>query len=157
MSANRRILTIIALFAVLAFFPQLGYSTGAGTKKMCTSCVASNECKGSLECVDQDGHLGTTSPRTCGDLCPAGAICFRNPACVSTFSELIDKIANFIFWVGLGLAPLMILVGAVYIFTAAGDPAKIKTAMHIFLYTGIGLVIIITAKALAAVITGIFK
>jgi len=155
MDNKPRILTIVVLLAVLIFLPQLGYGTGAGTKKPCAPCAASDECKGSLKCVNNSGVVA--NPGTCGDECLAGTICFRNPACVSTFSELIDKVASFIFWVGLGLAPLMILVGAVYIFTAAGDPAKVKTAMHIFLYTGIGLVIIITAKALAAVITNIFK
>ncbi|MFH0791959.1 MAG: pilin [bacterium] len=155
MVTKSRILAVVALLAVLVIFPQIGYGTGAGTKKPCAACADSNECKGSLKCVNNSGVVA--NPGTCGDECVSGTICFRNPACVSTFEELINKVASFIFWVGLGLAPLMILVGAAYIFLAAGDPAKVKTAMHIFLYTGIGLVIIITAKALAAVITGIFK
>ena len=154
MTRSRRYIAIFVFFVVIAIFPQTIFAT----KKICEECTAADACTGSLKCVDNNGKLvGGATKGTCGDLCPAGTICFRNPACVSTFSELINKIANFIFWVGLGLAPLMILVGAVYIFTAAGDPAKVKTAMNIFLYTGIGLVIIITAKALAAVITGIFK
>ena len=93
MTRSRRYIAIFVFFVVIAIFPQTIFAT----KKICEECTAADACTGSLKCVDNNGKLvGGATKGTCGDLCPAGTICFRNPACVSTFSELINKIANFI-------------------------------------------------------------
>ncbi|MFH0792294.1 MAG: pilin, partial [bacterium] len=119
----------------------------AGTKKTCESCTAGGECAS-----------GNCASGKCASVpCAAGSICVPNPICSETFEELLDRIAGFIFWVAIILVPIMIIIGAFIILTAAGDPEKIKKAMNIFLYTAIGVILVLTARALASVINNIFK
>ena len=46
----------------------------------------------------------------------------------------------------------MVIIGAFYLMTAGGDPGRVKTAQTIFIYTGAGLLIVVMAKALVAVV-----
>jgi len=69
-----------------------------------------------------------------------------------TIEELIDTIINFIFFLALALAPLMVLIGAFYIMTAAGNPDKVRQGTNIILYTAIGFGIILFAKGLISMV-----
>jgi len=80
---------------------------------------------------------------------------FPNPLLYDTFGDLIGVIVNFVFTLVLVIAPLMIIIGAFYLLTAAGDPKKIDTGKNIILYTLIGLAIILFARGLVAVIESI--
>ena len=84
---------------------------------------------------------------------PAGAaISFINPIRFKTFGELIGAIINFIFNIALVIAPIMFIISGFYFITAAGDPAKIKTAKDIIWYAVIGLVVVLLAKGLIQVL-----
>ncbi len=76
----------------------------------------------------------------------------ENPLKTKTFEELIKNIINFIFYIALALSPLMVIIGAFYILTAAGDEKRITTGKNIILYTLIGLLIIFFAKGLISLI-----
>jgi len=81
------------------------------------------------------------------------AIIIDNPLKkAESFIDLVDIITNFIFWVGIAIGPLMIIIGGFYFLTAAGSEEKIRTAKNIILYTVIGLAIILLAKGLVSVI-----
>ncbi len=80
------------------------------------------------------------------------AVEFQNPLEYETFGELIDAIIKFIFYIAVVIAPLMIIIGAFYILTAGGDPKKIGTGKNIIIYTLVGLVIILLARGLIAMI-----
>ena len=80
------------------------------------------------------------------------AIEFENPLEYDTFEKLIDAIVTFIFTASLLLAPIMVLIGAFTMMTAAGNPAKVKTANNIFIYTGVGLLIVFMGKGLISAI-----
>lgn len=77
------------------------------------------------------------------------------PTSYTTFEELIDAIVNFLFWVGVGLAPLMILIGAFFLVTAAGDPSKVQRGKTIILYTAIGFIVVLLAKGLISMVRNI--
>ena len=115
-------------------------------KKTCESCSGPADCA-SGNCVNNKCVAAS---------CPPGSVCIPNPVCSETFGELLDKITGFIFWVAIGLAPVMVAIGAFILATAAGSPEKFKTAMNIFLYTGIGTLLVLMARALASVIENIF-
>lgn len=83
---------------------------------------------------------------------PCSIIKLCNPLNYDTFEELVESVANFIFVIALALAPLMIIIGAFYLITAGGDPGRVKTAKMIFLYTGIGILIVLFARGLIAII-----
>jgi hypothetical protein len=78
-----------------------------------------------------------------------------NPLGADSFEGLLDTVINFVFWVGIILAPLMILVAGFFFVTSAGDPKKTGTAKTIILYTAIGLAVILFAKGFAAVLKSI--
>lgn len=85
--------------------------------------------------------------------CPQNAIC--NPLKVCTFEDLINSIINFIFWVAVVIAPLMIIIAAFYFIFSAGDPGKVKTAKSIIFWTIIGFTIVLLAKGIISMIKGI--
>jgi hypothetical protein len=83
------------------------------------------------------------------------AVEFQNPLEYETFGELIDAIIKFIFYIAIVIVPLMLIIGAFYLLTAAGDPKKIGTGKNVIIYTLIGLVVIMLARGLIAVIESV--
>ena len=87
--------------------------------------------------------------------CPFGVICIPNPLKWCTLDDFIYAITNFIFWVVSALAPLMIVIGAFYFLTSAGNPLQVAQGKKIILYTLVGYVIILVSKGLILVIKDI--
>lgn len=77
----------------------------------------------------------------------------ENPLEAESFEDLIDSLINFIFWISIAIAPLMIIIAGFYWLTAAGDPDRVKTALNIIKWTVIGFAIILFAKGLVAIIS----
>lgn len=92
------------------------------------------------------GYLPQNALAACNEPCEPGQLC--NPLCYDSFGDLILAIANFIFTIALALAPLLIVVGGIYIIAAQGDPAKIQNGKNIILYTLIGLLVIFLSRGL---------
>ncbi|MFH1894509.1 MAG: hypothetical protein ABH813_01235, partial [Patescibacteria group bacterium] len=65
---------------------------------------------------------------------------------------LVNGLINFIFTLGVILAPLMYIVAGFYFVTAGGDSQRVTTGKQIALYTTIGLGIILFARGLIAVL-----
>jgi hypothetical protein len=80
----------------------------------------------------------------------------RNPLKAESLTGLLDAIINFIFYLALAIAPIMIIVAGFYFITAAGDPEKIMTAKKLVLWVLIGLLIVFCAKGLIALFKEIF-
>jgi hypothetical protein len=87
--------------------------------------------------------------------CPDGSVCIDNPLQANNLEELVNNIINFIFWVGMALTPIMIIIAGFNFITAAGDPKKVTTAKNIMIWTAVGLAIILLAKGLVAVLKGV--
>lgn len=85
---------------------------------------------------------------------PCPGVCLPNPLNVCTFGDLVDSIMNYIFYIALVLAPLMAVVGAFMLLTAGGDPAQVNKAKEIFLYTGLGLLVVLLGRAVVVAIRG---
>ncbi len=83
-----------------------------------------------------------------------GAI--ENPLRSSNFEEFIDRITNGLFWLGIAVAPMFILIAAFYLLTAAGNTAQIETGKRIIVYTLAGILILIMAKGVIAFMFNIF-
>jgi len=103
-----------------------------------------------------DGN--TVSGDGCSSACQieggggGGIITIEPPITATSFEALVAGITNFIFIIALVLAPLMIIIGAIYLLTSGGDPKKLETGKNIIIYTLIGLAIILLAKGLIAVL-----
>ena len=77
-------------------------------------------------------------------------IVFCSPITHKTFGDLIDAIISFIFNIAIVVVPLLIIIGAFNLLTAAGDQKKITTGKNIITYALIGFAIILLAKGLIA-------
>ena len=84
------------------------------------------------------------------------AITIPNPLEANSFTELLNAIIDFIFYLALGIAPIMIIVAGFFFITAQGDPEKINTAKRIILWVLIGLIIVLCAKGLIKLFGDIF-
>lgn len=114
----------------------------------CQSCSGPADCCPGLTC---DGG----KCRGCQTGGPIGSIFLCNPLMACDFQELINIIINYIFWIAVVLAPLMILIAAFYLITAGGNPERVRTATRIIMYTLIGFAIILLAKGLVSLIINI--
>lgn len=87
--------------------------------------------------------------------CPPDVTCIQNPLCVENFEQLLDVIINFIFWMGIVIAPVMLIIAGFLFVTSVGDPDRVQSAKKMMLYTIIGLVLVIIAKSLIIVLQSI--
>ena len=99
---------------------------------------------------------------TIGQTAWADPVAFCNPLsgdCTGAngkgLDELISGIMNFIFGVAVFVCPALIVWGAFNIATAGGDENKVKSGRDIITYAVIGLVVIILANVIKAVILDI--
>jgi len=93
----------------------------------------------------------------CGDMVtytmPVGTACVcsrNNPE--GNEEGIIDRATNWIFYFGLILAPLFVLVGAFKFFTAGGDFKKASGATKIIIWSVIGLTLALCTRLIYNVI-----
>lgn len=84
-------------------------------------------------------------------LAQAGII-LPNPLAADNIPEFVALLCDLIFYVGLALVALMIIIGGVMLILATGDPEKVATAKRLFFWTGIGTAIILLAEAVSGII-----
>lgn len=76
----------------------------------------------------------------------------ENPIEAESIQELISTIGKSLYAIAFALVPLMVLVGAFYILTAAGNPERVNTGRNIIMWTIIGLGIVIISTGIAELI-----
>jgi len=84
------------------------------------------------------------------------AVTIPNPLKAQSFTQLLEAIIDFIFYLALGIAPIMIIVAGFFFITAQGEPEKIQTAKRIILWVLIGLIVVFCAKGLIKLFGEIF-
>ena len=84
-------------------------------------------------------------------------ITIESPISATSIPALVDRITNWVFYIGIILAPLMILWGAFTFMTAAGQPNKIETGKKIIFWTIAGLVVILLSRMIIGIVTGILS
>lgn len=85
------------------------------------------------------------------------AVSIPNPLKAETFEQLLNSIIDFLFYLALGITPLMIVIAGFYFITAQGDPKKVETAQTIIKWAIIGFIIVICAKGLVQLLKSIFQ
>jgi type IV secretory pathway VirB2 component (pilin) len=78
-----------------------------------------------------------------------------NPIGYSSLGELIHAIVSFIRNVALMIAPIIFIIAGLMYYFAGGNPDKAKQATDLIKYALIGLVIILIANGITAIITDI--
>ena len=74
----------------------------------------------------------------------------------TTLEEIIERLVNLIFTVSIVLVPLMIVLAAFLLVTAAGNPEKIAQAKKIITWSLIGFLIVLLSKGIIAMIKQLF-
>ncbi len=87
----------------------------------------------------------------------ADGLTLVSPIRWDNFPDFLNGIINYLFWFGLALAPVFIIVAAFYFVTAAGNKNQIETGKRIITYTVIGLVLIIMAKGAVELVERMFR
>lgn len=83
----------------------------------------------------------------------ADPVQIENPLGVDAdFTSVMDKIIDFVFKIAVVLAPLMIVVGGAIFVTSGGNLQKTDQAKKIMIWTAVGLLVIIMAKGIIALI-----
>jgi hypothetical protein len=80
-----------------------------------------------------------------------------NPLEADTIEELIEDIIDLLFYIGLAITPIMIVIAAYYFLTSAGDPSKVQIAKRIIFWTVVGMLIILLAKGVISVVRQILS
>lgn len=144
-------LKILLLLTIL--LGQASFVLAIG-KICCTdgNCAGDEKClcDPSHDCQISDGRVTTGKAGVCG---PAGSIIFCPPSTITDIKDLIEAIINWVFSIGIILAPLMIIIGAFMFLTSAGEPDKVRKAKKIIIWTIIGLAVILFSKGLISLIT----
>jgi len=118
-------------------------------------CPYADKVEGALDCEDTDcckviANCTSTPPSSFEY--PPGIIAIENPLTATSFERIIDGILDFIFKIGIVLAPLMIIIGGLLFVTAAGNLEQVERAKKLIIWTGIGFIIILLSKGLLAII-----
>lgn len=107
-------------------------------------------------CQNGNGCCGIgcnhTNDNDCAAPPPTPPRVLTNPLQFGSLEELIEGLINFIFWVAIALAPLMIIIAAFYFLTSGGDPERVRTAKKIIFWTVIGVTIVFLAKGIIYVV-----
>ena len=148
----KKLFAILIIGVILLSQASFVLAVAQGQQCNCSDADCTNsDCDPGLKCFcDPDG----TGPAK-GVCQPAGATVLCPPTKYRTISELIESIINWVFYIGIIIAPLMILVGALYFMTAAGVPQRVETGKKIIFWTIVGLVIILFSKGIISIVKAI--
>jgi len=130
-------------------------------KPYCWSIVASNDTETSAMVYGpsfSSEQVIITPPPCTGSNCGGGT---HGPITISEFlkaltlEEAVNNILNFLFFLALALAVIMILYAAFLLMTSHGNDKQVTKAKTIMTWTILALAIILLAKGLSSAISGI--
>lgn len=160
----RSILALSVIILIFSGWSSLVLATGlsctkAGNDVSAGGCPATEKCC----CCDSKtsdcpGPAGTEAgfcflekvPNSTNDLSCKDVICPFSR--YTDIKDFIDGAVNYIFYISVILAPLMIVVGAFVFLTSAGNPKQSKLGGAIIKWAVIGLAVILFAKGVTAII-----
>lgn len=88
-------------------------------------------------------------------VCPEGSICIQNPLQTTSFTGVVDKILDILFFVAIAVAPVMIIVAGFKFLTGGGDPKNLTTARQMLIWTGVGFGIILLSKGIVMILKSV--
>jgi len=109
--------------------------------------------------IDSSGELRFTTaqpqqapPPPTGSGSSVGQL--QSPILAASLEELFRIITNFLFYLAMGIAPIMIIYAAFLILASGGNAAQVQKGKTIILWTLIAVAIIVFAKGLPSIIKG---
>ncbi len=155
----KKILKFCSIFLLaFLFFSYLGVSHSFATAPLCGACCLKGDCTPltgkTIECI------GALSGSDCnllkntgtGQCKISGETTFCPFSTKREVSQLVDQVSKWMLIVVLVVVPLMILFGAFYILTAAGDTKRSTMGKQIIVWALIGLAIFLFVKVLVSIL-----
>jgi hypothetical protein len=114
-------------------------------------------CQSNTDCQLAPGHTTTPAPTstpTTQPNPPAGGtgVSIPNPIGSGTFQDLVERIARYLFQIGIPIAVIMILYAAFLYMTAGGSEEKVNKAHKALTYAVIGLGILFLAWGITSLV-----
>ena len=141
---------IVSILISVVLISQVGFILAASS--LCGPCDQNSDCNSGLICVGGDTN---TSPAKEGTCQKPDVVTFCNPSRFGSISAIVQKITNWIFWLGIVVAPIMIAWGAILFMTSGGNPSGISRAKSLIMWAIIGLAILLFSRGIISLIRSI--
>ena len=92
---------------------------------------------------------------SCTEEPPLDENCICSPITATSVPALVKTITNWVFYIAIVLSPLMILIGAFFLMTAAGDPKRVETGKKFILWTIVGIAVILFSRVIIGIVRGV--
>lgn len=79
-----------------------------------------------------------------------------NPLKINSISELIDRIVNWLIFIGAPILTFLIIIGAFQILTAAGNEEQVTAGRKTITYAVIGYALLLISKGVTMIIAQLF-
>jgi len=132
-------------FVLAALNDNCCKDTGCGTGEKCY-CEPSTDCALS---ADADKKVTAGKAGTCA---ASGAVVLCSPTRYTKIEDLIESVGDFIFFLGLAIVPLMVVIAGAMILSSAGNPETVTTGKNMLIWTMVGVGVIFISKSLYAII-----
>jgi len=161
----RQILAALTVVIILSGWGGLVLAAGKSCTKGGTDCDAAGEqcccCFGDGTCdkgqANEVEGKGVCFPKEIKSVGPkplpvqcSGVVCPLSRR--TSVEDFIKEAVNYIFYISIIAAPLMIIIGAFLFLTSGGNPKQAKLGGSVIQWTAIGLAIILFAKGITAII-----
>jgi len=83
---------------------------------------------------------------------PGGGGAIENPLGTESFTELVNRIATWVFNIGIALATVMFLWGALLFMTSGGSPERVAQAKRTMVWAAVGLVVCLCGAGITILI-----
>jgi len=134
-------------FVLAALNDNCCRDTGAdacGTGEKCY-CEPSTDC----DLNDTDKKVIAGKAGTCA---ASGAVVLCSPTRYTKIEDLRESVGDFIFFLGLAIVPLMVVIAGAMILSSAGNPETVTTGKNMLIWTMVGVGVIFISKSLYAII-----
>mgnify|MGYP001584499984 CR=1 FL=1 len=86
---------------------------------------------------------------------PTGKTCICNPLQSTSFTGVVDKILNILFFIAIAIAPVMIIMAGFGLLTGGGNPENVTKARQMLVWTAVGFGIILLSKGIVMILRNI--
>jgi hypothetical protein len=79
-------------------------------------------------------------------------VAIQSPINAKSIEDIVNNTIDRIFGIGIILAPLMVVIGGIYILSAGGNPNKVSKGKEVIKWAIVGLAIILFSKGIQQLI-----
>lgn len=154
----KKLLFIISLMLLMAG-QAFALSEPGGPCCQNINCVKYNgahlECKYSSYDASDPSKCNLAKGAGTGICVIPGKESVRPSSSFRSLEGIINTVVDYAFYLAVIACPLVIAIGAFLFLTSAGDPGRVRLAKQMIIWAIIGLAVILSAKFLQGVVSGI--